>query len=482
MNTALFPKTNDEKFYNWLFAGLVVVFIGLKFSDLFLPYFWDELGVYSQCAVYQFQNGISLMPSSLPPELSRGHPLFFTFCNAINMQLFGSKVVAAHAFNLFVAVLLLCVVYTYIGKHFNRLVAFVSVLLLAAQPLFIAQSALVVPEVMLSLLLVLSLFNYYEERYLLSGIFGVLGLLTKESAIVLPVVLITYSVFQFLFFKNRQAAFRPFNLFFTVIPYIVFGIFLLIQKQQNGWYFFPYHISGMSFDIKETLECFNDFFGFVTWSQGRYWWMKFMLIAPVIALLTNRFTIRSLNNSLVLLMLLFCIAFLLFSALNFYMERYVVVVVVLVASLTAISIVEIFKKKYFVAIVAVFLVVVAMGHYEEGKFNNDFDMGYRHNVIALKKAVDYCNERLGNDELMYGNFPTYFAITFLEGGYYKPNQKQIMGAMNFKDNTRYFICSEPGSFCEVDQARFGDTLVATFTSGYARAYVHRLSTKQVILN
>lgn len=477
MNTDVFPKSNNQKFYNWLFAGLVFAFIALKFNHLFLPYFWDELGVYSQCAVYQFHNGISLMPRSLPPELSRGHPLFFTFCNAINLRLFGTSVVVAHTFNLFVAILLLCAVFRTVTAHFNRLTAFVSVLLLVVQPVFIAQSALVIPEVMLSLLLFLSLVNYYEQKYFAAGICGGLALLTKESAIVLPVVLISYSLFQLLLFGNRREAFKPLNLLATIFPYIAFGVFLLVQKQQNGWYFFPYHIEVMSFKFDEALECLDDFWGFVTWSQGRYWWVKMLLIAPVIALLTNRVSVKRINNSLIFLMLLFCTAFLLFSALNFYMERYVVVVIVFAAVLTAISITEIFRNKFLALPVAIFFAVVALGHYEEGKFNKDFDMGYRHNVIAVQEAVDYCIQRLNKDELMYGNFPTYFAINFLEGGYYKPGTTQISGAMSVIGNTRYFIFSDPGNACEIDHTRYKDSLVATFTSGYAKTSVYLLSKK-----
>ena len=88
----------NKRIYHLLFILGIVALAAFKYNDLHLPYFWDELGVYAQAADYQFQRTISLMPSSLPPELSRGHPLLFTVMNACVMRVFGEGVFALHAF------------------------------------------------------------------------------------------------------------------------------------------------------------------------------------------------------------------------------------------------------------------------------------------------------------------------------------------------------------------------------------------------
>ncbi|MCI5142755.1 MAG: hypothetical protein D3909_13730, partial [Candidatus Electrothrix sp. ATG1] len=54
---------------------LVTSFFLFKLIHLRVPYFWDELGVYSRAALYLFDHGISMLPDAMPPELSRGHPL-----------------------------------------------------------------------------------------------------------------------------------------------------------------------------------------------------------------------------------------------------------------------------------------------------------------------------------------------------------------------------------------------------------------------
>ena len=97
--------------YHLIFIAAIACLIVFKWSDLSLPYFWDELGVYTQAADYQVQHGISLAPASVPPVLSRGHPLLFTCMNAIVRRVFGEQVMVAHVFCFFIAVLLLAVIY-----------------------------------------------------------------------------------------------------------------------------------------------------------------------------------------------------------------------------------------------------------------------------------------------------------------------------------------------------------------------------------
>ncbi|HLP21134.1 MAG TPA: glycosyltransferase family 39 protein, partial [Chitinophagales bacterium] len=212
-------KTNNSPLYNYLLAVVLIAFAALKFNDLFLPYFWDELGVYAQCAVYQYHHGISLMPASLPDYISRGHPLFLTVINASVMKLFGTAVYVPHFLHLFIAILLLLAVYKYTTRYFNRLTGLVAVVILAAQPIFITQSIFLLPEVLLSLLMFYSLISYFEKKYILFGLFASLAILTKESAVVLPVVVFSYSVLKWLVTRTGNDAFKPVNLLATFMPY-----------------------------------------------------------------------------------------------------------------------------------------------------------------------------------------------------------------------------------------------------------------------
>ncbi|HWB62125.1 MAG TPA: glycosyltransferase family 39 protein, partial [Chitinophagales bacterium] len=171
MDRLVLPPHRPEKLHHVLFAGVLVALFIFKWNDLHLPYFWDELGVYTQAADYQYHHGISLMPASVPAWLSRGHPLFFVALSASVLKLFGENVFAAHLFSLFISSVLLFVVYRKTTKYFDSLTALVAVMLLAIQPLFLAQSALVLPEITLALFVLLALTAYYEKRFALFALF-----------------------------------------------------------------------------------------------------------------------------------------------------------------------------------------------------------------------------------------------------------------------------------------------------------------------
>lgn len=475
MNYLTSNKSNNEKIYNWLFGCLLIGFTALKFKDLFLPYFWDELGVYSQCAVYQFHNSLSLMPASLPPVISRGHPLLFTFCNAIVMQLFGSSVVVAHSFNLFVSLVLLGVVYFYISKYFNRLIAFITVVLLAIQPIFVTQSILVIPEVMLSLFIFLSLVNYFEEKYVRFGIFASLAILVKESAIVLPSVAVGYSAFQFIFYRNNKNAFQVKNLFFTCFPYFVFGGFLLIQKEQNGWYFFPYHFQDSSFSIEKTATQFPHFYDVVFWQHGRYWWMKIMLVGLLLSFFKGRITLNRFRGNFFVLSSIFMIAFLGFASLSFFGERYIFASLIFASLMAAASISVIFTNRFLALGITALLCIVAIQHREENNvFHYDVDMGYRRQVIAMKQAINYVENLSGSRKYVISYFPVFYAISFPEGGYLKA-KSTIHPFTDFKDNgSYYFVRSSPGDDRKPDERIFEQRELAKFKDGFAETTVYEL--------
>ena len=45
--------------------------------------------------------------------------------------------------------------------------------------------------------------------------------------------------------------FKPVNILLVISPYLVFGAFLLIQKKQNGWYFFPFHLDNIATNLSD---------------------------------------------------------------------------------------------------------------------------------------------------------------------------------------------------------------------------------------
>ena len=91
--------------YELLTAAVILVFFLIKLHDVNIPYYWDEMGVYVPAAFHMKDAGhISLLPGSLDPLFSRGHPMLFTFCNALVFKIFGETITVGHLFALFLGI------------------------------------------------------------------------------------------------------------------------------------------------------------------------------------------------------------------------------------------------------------------------------------------------------------------------------------------------------------------------------------------
>ena len=456
---------------------LLALFCAEKFNDLSLPYFWDELGVYAQCAVAQYHHGISFMPASLDPELSRGHPLLLTVLNASVMKIFGTSVVVPHVFHLAISLTLLLAMYYYIAKHFSSTAAIVSVALLMAQPIFLAQSVLLLPEVLLSLLLFLALVNYHQQNFFLYALFGSLAILTKESAIVLPLTVFAYSLWKWFFNGNGEQLFSWRHLFFVLTPCFVFALFLLVQKLQMGWYFFPYHGSSIEFSLPLFAHKFGEFMDVLFWNQGRYWWKNILLVSLGFALLTNRINRQSISNGLIPVFVFFIAAMLAFSSLSFYGERYVLPALVVFSMVTGVALTTLCRRVIVIVPVVFFICAVSYCSPDYNGFNYDNDLGYRKQVSTLQKAVAYFENSTTGPVNVYGNFPAYFALRFAESGYLKDNSKVALPIRSDFDEG-YFISANPGAVSYLNLDKYDAQQVAVFTDGYARAEVYRVKLKQ----
>ena len=166
----------------------VLVFIGLQWLyGLFeLPYFWDELGVYSRAAIHLYEHGPGLLPSALPDELSRGHPTLIPFLFGVVFKIFGCKVVVARLFA--ASIYLIGVMYGYriLLLKLSPIHAAIFTVLIFIQPCFLSQSVLVLPEMPLMVATLMAVFYFLNKDYLGLCCALVLALFIKESAIIIP--------------------------------------------------------------------------------------------------------------------------------------------------------------------------------------------------------------------------------------------------------------------------------------------------------
>ena len=168
---------------NYALFGLCIVILALiiyKIPYLNLSYYWDEAWSYKPAVEEMVKHGPSLLPGSISIANYKGHPLFFYFLSSVWLHLFPDNIFWSKCFALSIAVLTL--IYTFLLTKYlsnNRTAALFSVILLASQDIFLAQSGLLLPEMLLALLSLMSLYYYFKNKYWFYFVSASLLMLTR---------------------------------------------------------------------------------------------------------------------------------------------------------------------------------------------------------------------------------------------------------------------------------------------------------------
>lgn len=426
--------------YRVLLIVVAVLFVVFKLEHISLPYFWDELGVYAPGALAMIDNhSIGLQPKDLEPLYSRGHPLFFVFSQAVWMKVFGQSIISAHSFSILLGIITLFITY-FIGKNlWNERVGFFSTLVLAAQPIFFAMSGVVLPEMMLTIFMVLSVAAAIKKSWIWFALWATLAMMTKEFAIILPPLAFLIIGIDALLQKSLWSRKTFVQLFWASVPLIVFGLFLIIQKKQNGWYFFPLHLQLM--EEGNLLSKFWWIFKDMFFRQGR-WFLSLGFLASFAAIPYIKLKNRSLRPYWI--MLGFIAICFLFSTLNYYLTRYMLVIIPIVALLAIRSFDILFSKAQmikkpvwalaFISFIAVGLGILKMS---PKAFNDTSDMSYRYVVELEQDAISWLEEQEWSKQKFETNFPIFQGISDVRNGYLK--EKPLDFSVNFEEDTPYGI-------------------------------------------
>lgn len=218
------------------------VFVLIKIPFLNLPYFWDEAWVYAPAVFDMYENGPSLSPDSINPDLSRGHPILFHFFAVCWMSIFGASFTTVHAFSVFVALLLIWATYALGTALANQKVGFWAAVFLAMQPMFIQQAGFLLPEVQLALFVVLTVLFYIKRKVGLFILSGTAMLLTKETGILVIGILGLVELVDFI--RERNFSKKRWLEFLSIgMPVALAFVYFLVQYAQFGWFMFPEHVS-----------------------------------------------------------------------------------------------------------------------------------------------------------------------------------------------------------------------------------------------
>lgn len=377
--------------YRLLILAVIVVFVLLKIPHLNLAYYWDELSPYARGILHLYDNGLSMMPDAMPPERSRGHPLLFYNLYALVFKIFGPSVFVGHSFSLGISALTLASLGFTARRLYGNLAAVLAVMLLALQPLFFAQSTFVLPEVILSLFAIWYVYFIFKHQWFLASVVGILGILTKESAIVFVAFGGLYAMFHG---RENFGQFVKHALILS-LPLVAWGIFLIIQKQQMGWYLFPYHTDLVTFDGKLMHKQFKGFKTFLFHHQGRHIIKAFLILGAVIYGFRSFLKWRiDLSRTTIWLMVYMVLVFCLLVP-NPHVLRYILIgfpaFFLLIGVL--LSNIPVPKKYRFVAgMLAILLVLNSLWpYYYRDRFDFDEDMSYLRYLSSTKEAVDFIN-------------------------------------------------------------------------------------------
>jgi 4-amino-4-deoxy-L-arabinose transferase-like glycosyltransferase len=380
----------------------LLILLAVKWNHLNDPYFWDEMGVYGNGVQYMYENGIGLHPKFLPPEISRGHPLLLYAFHALVLKIWGNSFFVSHFLALLLS--LACIVSLYIlAKEFlSPLFAALSTSLLVVQNIFLAQSGFILPEIAITLICIGAFYFYFKEAYLNLAILLCLGVLIKESSIMIGAFLgFTYLIKLAV---NKQAVVKWLNLLYYLSPLLLFIAFLWVQKTTNGWYFFPYHteivkedaLSGFLWKLKHHVS-------FIFVLQGRFLWIIFLGIASL-SLLSSK------HNEKIRMFFGFIIFSILLFSFAFYMDRYLLFIYPILSILILLGVQNLALQKTYKVLIVLLLIGLSIKDWGNDRFQYDVSLSYRNALKSQTETLQYLCEFSDNTSIIHADFPLNMAL------------------------------------------------------------------------
>lgn len=388
--------------YDLLWALVILIFIITKLPHLFVPYYWDEAWSYAPAIHLMHDAPLSLLPGTIPPDNYRGHPMLFYFMGGAWVKIFGTNYAAMHSFALGVAVAALGAFYRLIRFIYSAQTAFFSGLLLLLQAMFIEQSSMVLPEIAVLLWVCLGFLYYLKKQYLAYFFAATALILTKESGLVFfATILSVYSL------DALRLGYGGRTWFVTccklAAPLVVYAAFLGLQKQVYGWYFFPDHVGYMTFDWDSVVKNMGTVAHCLFIEEKR----KVLLFLPIVGVLASFLfgSRRRLNADeyhirmrALALFGVYMAIYTVFSAINFFTNRYVLCCIPLYIALMVAPFMQNIgsKKGWAAALIGLFAAVFVREVYQQHTQGKGH-MGSFAAMEIQQAAIDWVETHVATD-------------------------------------------------------------------------------------
>lgn len=258
--------------------GVWAALVGAHAPLLRLPYYWDEAGYYVFAALDCFRHGW-LIPRS---TLANGHPPLLSLYLALVWTLAGFHILATRAAMLAWAAALICAVYKLAEARLGARAALVPPLLVAVAPLVFAQGSLAQLDLPVAALILWALVAREQRRPWVEAGLLVAACLMKETAVIVPAVLLLY---------DRRKGLR------YLFPIAALAAWYLYYHAHTGYWFgnpqyFAYNLSTTAVSLPRVALslvrriwqlAFYDGTGIVTLVAAIAWWRTRKQTAPVSA-------------------------------------------------------------------------------------------------------------------------------------------------------------------------------------------------------
>lgn len=286
----LFMDKIKALFNDFYFFGTILLAVSLfiyKYQFLHLSYVFDELWVYGPGVREMGLTGPSLLPDALPVENYRAHPLMFFFLGGLWSWIFGASVFSTHIFASLISIGLIISIFFICKKIFTSKVGFFAALILSFQSIFIAQFSLVLPEVLVAVLALWSVYFYIQK--LKWGYFIVASflVLTKESGVIVIAAIVIWNIITGLALKSNErfdlSRFFKSNLILS-LPILFLFIHFILLKWHFGWFLFPEHVNEFQFNWEDFSWRIRKSFNYIFVDEGR---QSILIVLISIAFLFN---------------------------------------------------------------------------------------------------------------------------------------------------------------------------------------------------
>ncbi len=396
---------------------LVLILVALVFVVIRIPYldtllFWDEIGVYGRGIYYMLDGTVSMHPSALDPVISRGHPLLFTYLYAAVARMVGEDIVVLRSLSLLFSFLLLLTPLLFVRERGWRW-SVVCTVLIGVQPILAAQSIAVLPELLVTLLSIVLIWAYLGRRLILYFLVGSALVLIKETAIIIVGGICFFDFVGRIRSRMDGLWWGP-TLWAT--PIIALVGFLLVQKGAHGWYFFPYHAQGFILDMGSMYKKLSNYLEFIFLAQGRFL-VTLLLVMSLFVSYRKKLHLTKMEK------LLFTLSafYLLFHTSTFYLNRYVLVVIVMMMMASASIILRTVSNwginNWLVTAVMVMIVAVQSIYHNSQRFSYDEDFSFVKFTKTQKEVMDYIVSGHYVEQKSLFVFPLIFALEDRRYGY-----------------------------------------------------------------